>query len=388
MTVKDVAIKKTDQIDTVHGRLMEAAHIAGYSLERAMSEFKWLLQDDKWKKAGKGFKDVNDFIATLSWKDFKHTIEVRKEVVKLLDKAGASQRSTANLLGVAKTTVQRDSTGPNGPKAKNNNKKSEATRDAVGPNGPPQAWDVDPAKIVGRVEKASKKQEKDDQNKDALYKPIEIRLSGLKVGDFRKLSEDIADESVELIFTDPPYDRASLEFYEDAARIGKRILKHGGSLIAYCGHYLLPDILPRMKTYLRYWWMNACVHSGQNARMERYGVIVGWKPMVWFVKDDRGDRQKFISDIVSGGQEKSVMEWQQAVTEAQYYIENLTSKTGLVVDFFTGGGTTAVAAKNLGRPWLSFEISEEMAAKAQERIDGNGKRPESCGTSEIGDRLV
>lgn len=38
--------------DTVHGRLKEAVHIAGYSWSRAVDEFRWLLDDDRWQRVG------------------------------------------------------------------------------------------------------------------------------------------------------------------------------------------------------------------------------------------------------------------------------------------------------------------------------------------------
>ena len=218
------------------------------------------------------------------------------------------------------------------------------------------------------IEAAFLRQEKDDRRKAALQARVEIESTGLVVGDFREKAADIADDTVELIFTDPPYDRKSVSLYEDAARIGARILKPGGSLICYCGHYLLPDILPAMQKHLRYWWLNACVHADRKARMKYYGVVVGWKPMLWFVKGMRGDLQTFVSDTVSGAREKDIMEWQQAVNEAAYYIGRLTSPNGLIVDFCAGGGTTCVAAKHLGRPWLAFEKDPIMAKKTDQRI--------------------
>jgi hypothetical protein len=192
---------------------------------------------------------------------------------------------------------------------------------------------------------------------------------GIHVGDFRYLADKIEDESVELVFTDPPYDADSVHLYADAARIAARILKPGGSFIAYCGQYLLPTILPSCSEHLRYFWTLACLHVGaKRARMNRYGIVVNWKPMVWFVKAKRGDIQTFVDDAISGGREKSHHEWQQAEAEASYYIEKLTSPNGVVVDFFLGGGTTAVAAEALGRRWIGFEIDPVVADRASDRL--------------------
>ncbi len=55
-------------------------------------------------------------------------------------------------------------------------------------------------------------------------------------GDFRELGAAIPDGSVSLIFTDPPYDRASLPLYSDLGAFAARVLRPGGSLITYVGN--------------------------------------------------------------------------------------------------------------------------------------------------------
>jgi hypothetical protein len=161
-----------------------------------------------------------------------------------------------------------------------------------------------------------------------------------------------------------------VHLYEAAAKEAARILKPGGSFIAYCGQYLLPEVLSGCSSHLRLWWINACVHEGgQLARMTEYGIVVHWKPLVWFVKGTRGDKLTFVDDAVGGGRQKTHHAWQQHEEEAAYYVEKLTSKDGLVVDFFLGGGTTAVAAQRLGRRWIGFEVDPLHASKAAERIN-------------------
>ena len=53
------------------------------------------------------------------------------------------------------------------------------------------------------------------------------------------LGKNIPDNSIDLIFTDPPYNEASLSLYGDLAKLAERVLKPGGSLITYVGHYAL-----------------------------------------------------------------------------------------------------------------------------------------------------
>ena len=57
--------------DAMHGRLLEAVHISGYSFERACKELEWLLEENRWKQCGKGFDNIDDFLLTIDFSDFK-----------------------------------------------------------------------------------------------------------------------------------------------------------------------------------------------------------------------------------------------------------------------------------------------------------------------------
>lgn len=46
----------------------------------------------------------------------------------------------------------------------------------------------------------------------------------------------------------------------------------------------------------------------------------------------------------------------------------------MIVDPFMGSGTTGVAAKNLGRDFIGFEIDKEYFEIAKERICGTTKQ--------------
>ena len=194
-------------------------------------------------------------------------------------------------------------------------------------------------------------------------------VDGLYLGDFRKIGDKIPDASVDLIFTDPPYDRKAIELFDGLGEFAARVLRPGGSLIAYIGQIQLPDAVADLSKHLRYWWTCSCYHSGPSLlRMNEYGIVNGWKPMLWFVKETRGDKTTFVNDVATGTREKSHHEWQQSEAEARYFIELLTERDGFVVDPFCGGGTTPAACIVLGRKWAAFEIDEANIARASQRI--------------------
>ena len=90
----------------VHGALAEGMHLAGYTFERACKNLDWLLTDNRWQACG--FADINAFLATIDWSDFKIAAEQRKEISRKLAAINASQRQIARTLGVGEKTVRRD----------------------------------------------------------------------------------------------------------------------------------------------------------------------------------------------------------------------------------------------------------------------------------------
>lgn len=188
------------------------------------------------------------------------------------------------------------------------------------------------------------------------------------VGDFRKHASKVADGSVSLIFTDPPYDREASKMLPELAKFAAAKLADGGSLICYVGQTQIPAALDAFRLHLRYFWTIACIHSGNATIMREFGIKAGWKAVLWFVKGTRDDASVFVSDVMSGGQEKTHHDWQQAESEAAYWIEKLCPMDGLVCDPFLGGGTTAAAAESLKRKWIGFEVNEDNAAIARKRV--------------------
>ena len=145
-------------------------------------------------------------------------------------------------------------------------------------------------------------------------------------------------------------------------------------MLTYAGHYLLPKVIAAVEEAgLRYWWMCGIRHDGPEplARMQSKGIIVGWKPIVWFIKGtttDR-DRQRFVVDFIDSRREKDYHDWQQSLTDARHFIERLTDGADLVVDPMCGSGTTLVAAKQLGRRWLGCDVDEAAIHTARTRLE-------------------
>jgi DNA-binding CsgD family transcriptional regulator len=199
----------------------------------------------------------------------------RKKAVQKLTAEGRSMRQVAAILGISKSQVANDV----------------------------QDWTAQ-REAASRARIAAERQARDDHKRKILEKRFKID-SRLHVGDFRKLAHLIPDESAELVFTDPPYDRDAIPLYGAAALEAARILQPGGSMICYCGHHMLPEVLPVMIQHLKYFWIGAAVHDGgPMTRMKYYGIIAGFKPLIWLVKGVRGIPANFVCNTVLSKQEK------------------------------------------------------------------------------------
>lgn len=219
------------------------------------------------------------------------------------------------------------------------------------------------AKEIKETRQRSGRQSK--RNEAAKDAPLD---SHILVGDFRDLEDKIPDGSISLIFTDPPYNRKAAEIFPELGDFAARKLAEGGSLICYVGHIQLRQAINDLSDHLRHWWTIACVHSGGSTVMREYGINACWKPVLWFVKGTRDNKADMVNDVMSGGKEKDHHDWQQASAEAQYWIEHLCPKNGIVLDPFLGSGTTAAAAEVLGRKWIGIEIDKDAAAIASKRL--------------------
>jgi DNA methylase/ParB/Sulfiredoxin domain len=203
-------------------------------------------------------------------------------------------------------------------------------------------------------------------------KPIMKLPEGIKLynGDFRHLSKQIPDNSIDLIFTDPPYAEKSVPLYQDLAFVAQRVLKPAGSLITYCGTYALQEILQYMKgADLQFNWIIAVKLKGPYDKFWRANVTIKWKPLLWLVKGNKLNVVDFIGDLIeSSTPEKISHEWEQSIVEADHVISRLTVENQIILDPMLGSGTTGIAALNLGRKFIGIEINKETFDGTKSRI--------------------
>jgi len=351
-----------ESAEKVYGRLTEAVHIAGYSLERAIKEFDWLLENDRWKICGNRFDDINDFLATISLSEFKLSIEQRKSIAKKLAELRASQRATAKALGVSQMTVHGDLKNEQNFSLPGN--KVNEYQDLENVNE--QNFSL-PSSITRTgsevVNLADKKKRNDKSRKTPDLKKVRV-TEGLRQGDFREVLQDIPNSSVSLILTDPPYGKNYLTLWRDLGRFAARVLADNGILISYAGQMYLTEMIAMLSESLDYWWCGM-VSFGTGGNLTPLGnpvrkVINQCKPILMFVKKRCGYDRVFRDLIIGAGKEKDCHNWQQSLKDAITIIEQFSNEGDLVVDPFAGSNTTGLACQQTNRKYMGAEILEWM----------------------------
>lgn len=196
------------------------------------------------------------------------------------------------------------------------------------------------------------------------------KIETLFLGDFREESKKIPYYSVDLIFTDPLYYAKEILLYKDLAAVAFRVLKDGGSLVAYANHCLIPEITKFMEdTGLNRQWILAIKLSGPFSHFHPKKVSIKWKPLLWFIKGNKINSIDYISDFIESKRvEKISNEYEQSLVEAQHVISRLTVEGQKVFDPMMGSGTTGVATIKLDRKFIGIEIDSVEYEKARMRI--------------------
>ena len=194
--------------------------------------------------------------------------------------------------------------------------------------------------------------------------PEEYR-NQIVTGDARELAKRIPDESIDLIFTDPVYDR--IEDYEWLAETAVRVLKPDRACLACCGILHIDYSISVMRNHLDYRWL---VGGFYQARAIPYR----WFPCIWMDKG-KTKRLELVWDMqpINRGHKLPDADtvnhkWQKPIHWIARFIEALCPQNGIALDPFCGGGAVAVANHVLSRNYIAFEIDPEIADLARERV--------------------
>lgn len=257
--------------------------------------------------------------------------------------------------------------------------------------------------------------------KENGFYDIKNIINTIIAGDTIEQLRKIEDESIDLIFADPPYfmqtegelhrtDGSKFNGVEDAwdkfsdyneydkfcfewLKECKRILKKDGS-IWVIGSFQNIYRLGYIMQNLDYWILNDIIWSKPNAapnfsgsryqnshetllwccKSKKSKYTFNYKTMK-YLNDNKQDKSVWDIGICIGnerlkGEDGKKIHSTQKPEKLLYKVILSTSKPGdIVLDPFFGTGTTGAIAKLLGRNWIGIEREEEYNKAAQARID-------------------
>jgi len=177
-------------------------------------------------------------------------------------------------------------------------------------------------------------------------------------------NENLEDESVDLILTDPPYPKEFLHVWSQLGEVAARVLKPNGYLATYSGQLYLDYVMHELGQHLSYVWTVALQHKGATQLVNPRQLICAWKPILIYKKGVAGKIESasgsaLVDFIGDDYREKGYHEWGQGESAVGYIMKTLSKPNELVLDPFVGGGTTLAVACDLKRKCIGIEIDEQ-----------------------------
>lgn len=207
-----------------------------------------------------------------------------------------------------------------------------------------------------------------------MYQVGKYEVNQIYVGDSRKLAIDLPNNSIDIIYTDPPYQTEYLPLYGWLAETAARVLKPGGFLCAIAGGYNLDKVFALMSDKGLDWYFKVEMFNPHEAPpIWPRRIITRTKPVLIWTKGPAVIQIWNMTDVYQGqGKDKRYHRWGQDVGSARYVIEYIlgTGAKAVLWEPFTGGGATLSACKILGIDYIGFELDTDAAQKARGRIAG------------------
>jgi DNA modification methylase len=221
--------------------------------------------------------------------------------------------------------------------------------------------------VMRREEKAKRK------HPDVIITKQDVKLF---VGDVRSGLMEIPNDSVDLVFCDPPYDLKSVNtIYKSIADVSARTLKDGASLLVLVGGAHLPKVLSVLTSNkdLRFHWQLIVTvpRCPPEAPLRFKKVASMYKSILWLTKGPyKGD---IIPDIYYASPDieadKEYHIWGAPENVVSELIERLTEPGMTVADFCIGGGCTALCAARANRKFWGYDLSTESIKITKKRVN-------------------
>ena len=231
---------------------------------------------------------------------------------------------------------------------------------------------------------------------------FEEMINTIQLGDCYKLIKKIPDKSIDLVYTDVPYDIV----YSGSGCLSKNVMKnkimmneHKETLLKGIDYSILDELCRVMKKiYIYIWCSKSQIKTFMDYFIDKkncnFNILVWCKdnPVPFcasnFLSDleyclvfyesginikQSGFENKhkwYLSHININDKKKYSHPTIKPLEFVKNHINNSTNENDIVLDCFCGSGTTCVAAKETGRRYIGMEIDPEYHKIAVDRLNG------------------
>ena len=223
---------------------------------------------------------------------------------------------------------------------------------------------------------------------------FEDMIDTITLGDSYKLIKDIPNNSIDLIVTDPPYEmetrgagfhkkRDYYDLIHDkglAKSIDIYILKEFERIMKKTNIYIFcnKNQLPKYLDYYKNKNFDVLVWNKTNPIPTVNNKYLSDLEYIIFAREDKVEMyntyetsSKLFQTVVNkADKEKYKHPTIKPIKIIKNLIINSSKENDIVLDCFSGSGTTCVAAKELGRRFIGIEIDPEYHKISLDRLNG------------------
>ena len=215
---------------------------------------------------------------------------------------------------------------------------------------------------------------KEYAKRERQKQPVEPMTEGairVILGDMQEELVKVADNTVSLILTDPPYPAEYLPLWQTLARISARILKPSGFLVAYSGQLYLDKVMQYLGEHLAYYWLASVWLKGAPAHRFERNIENAFKPILIYQKPPLTKQVEWMVDLLeSPSADKTYHDWGQSESPIAVLVNSFSLSGDLVVDPFCGGGVVPYICQKLGRKCLAIDNDADSYQKTLLRLHG------------------
>jgi len=208
----------------------------------------------------------------------------------------------------------------------------------------------------------------------------------LRNGDCFDLLDDLEENSVDILYTDPPYippehsktltkykktlsEMGILEgFFKTFLKKIDRVLKDDGIIIIYCNSDSYPmfyiHLFPYVKKMRCFIWDKINCSLGYTFRHQHEMILCGERMNMKCIKCGTGDIFKY--KVVKAKDKDHPA--QKPVDLHKHILQNIVNENKIVLDPFMGTGSIGVACKELGCKYIGMELEPEYFEVAQNKL--------------------